>query len=140
MPKIKVKGQEFTYNEDEIINFARGLVGLPELQRAVLVPLSEFSPFRWLVSIEDETIRLVVANPYDIFADYNPSDFVILSETDLQTFVILKISPDWRKTTVNLRAPIFINTESNRGVQLVLTDSPYKMSENLPQPEFVSSC
>ncbi|NJM51901.1 MAG: flagellar assembly protein FliW [Blastocatellia bacterium] len=36
------------------------------------------------------------------------------------------------KTTINLRAPILINKESNRGVQMVLTDSSYQLAENLP--------
>jgi len=49
------------------------------------------------------------------------------------SLVIVKISSDWQKTTVNLRAPILINAESKRGVQMVLSESPYGLSENLPQ-------
>lgn len=133
MPSINIKGQEYSYCDDEIINFTEGLVGLPEMRRAVLIPLPEFAPFCWLASMEDEKTRFIVVNPYDIFADYNPSEFVILNETETKTLVTVKISSDWRKTTVNLRAPIFINTESNRGVQLVLSESPYRLSENIPQ-------
>ena len=132
MPSINIKGQTFSYRDDEIINFTEGLVGLPEMRRAVLIPLDEFEPFCWLASMDDEKTRFIVVNPHEIFSDYNPSDFAVLNETETKTLVIVKISSDWQKTTVNLRAPIFINTESNRGVQMVLTESPYQLSESLP--------
>ena len=133
MPTINIKEQEFSYGADEIINFSEGLIGLPEMRRAVLIPIAEYEPFCWLASMEDEKTRFIVVNPHAIFADYCPFDFVILNEKEMQTLVIVQISSDWQKTTVNLRAPIFINTESNRGVQLVLNESPYRLSETLPQ-------
>lgn len=103
------------------------------MRRAVLIPIAEFKPFCWLASMEDEKARFIVVNPHEIFTDYNPSDFAVLKESETKTLVIVKVSSDWQKTTVNLRAPIFINTESNRGVQLVLTESPYRLSEILPK-------
>jgi len=132
MPSINIKGQEYKYLDDEILNFTEGLVGLPELRRAVLIRLPEYEPFCWLASLDDEKTRFIVVNPHEIFADYKPSDFAILNETETQTLVIVKISSDWQKTTVNLRAPIFINKFSNRGVQIVLSESPYRLSESLP--------
>jgi flagellar assembly factor FliW len=133
MPSLNIKGQIFCYRDDEIINFNEGLVGLPEMRRAVLIPLAEYEPFCWLASMDDEKTRFIVVDPFEIFADYNPGDFAVLNESETKTLVIVKISSDWRKTTVNLRAPIFINLESNRGVQLVLTESPYRLTETLPQ-------
>ena len=133
MPTINIKEQEYSYCDEEIIHFNEGLVGLPEMRRAVLIPIAEFEPFCWLASMEDEKTRFIVVNPDEIFSDYDPSEFVILNENETKTLVIVKINSDWQKTTVNLRAPILINSLSNRGVQLVLTDSPYRLSENLPQ-------
>ncbi len=133
MPTINIKGQEYSYCDEDIINFTEGLVGLPEMRRAVLIPIAGYEPFCWLASMEDEKNRFIVVNPFEIFSDYNPSDFIILNENETRTLVIVKINSDWQKTTVNLRAPILINSGSNRGVQLVLTESPYRLSENLPQ-------
>lgn len=133
MPSIFIKGKEYSYSEAEIINFSEGLIGLPSIRRAVLVPLPDCEPFFWLASMNDEKFRFVVVNPNEIFPEYNPSEFVILNEWETKILVIVKISSDWQKTTVNLRAPILINKESNRGVQMVLTDSPYQLSEILPQ-------
>ncbi len=121
------------YNENEIIDFAEGLIGLPELRRAVLIPLPEYAPFCWLTSVDDEKKRFIVVNPNEIYADYNPSVPNELRDIDLKTLAIVKISSDWRKTTINLRAPIFINASTKRGTQRVLSDSSYQLAETLPQ-------
>lgn len=133
MSAIIIKGQEYSYEEKDIINFSEGLIGLPNIRRAVLVPLIDCEPFFWLASMEDEKYRFVVVNPHEIFPNYNPSEFVVLNEYETKVLVIVKVSSDWEKTTINLRAPILVNAESNRGVQMVLSESPYKLAEVLPQ-------
>ena len=133
MPSITIKGENFSYREDEIISFNEGLIGLPDLRRAVLIPLSGCEPFCWLASPDDERFRFIVVNPNEIFADYNPANFVVLNELETKVLAIVKVSSDWQKTTINLRAPILINTESNRAVQMVLSESPYGLAEALPQ-------
>jgi flagellar assembly factor FliW len=133
MASINIKGQEYSYLPDEIIDFTEGLVGLPEMRRAVLIPLPEFEPFFWLASLDDQKTRFIVVNPHEIFADYEPSEYLDRKAAELKTLVIVKISSDWQKTTVNLRAPILINEKSKRGVQTVLSESPYNLSETLPQ-------
>lgn len=132
MPSISIKGQEFIYADDEILSFAEGLVGLPAMRRAVLIPLPEFEPFCWLASLDDEKTRFIVVNPHEIYADYRPHEFAALDESK-QVRAIVKISSDWQKTTVNLRAPIFIDEKTKRGVQIVLSESPYRLAETLPQ-------
>lgn len=133
MPSITIKGENFSYREDEIISFNEGLIGLPDLRRAVLVPLPDCEPFCWLASLDDEKFRFVVVNPNEIFPEYNPAEFVILNESETRVLTIVKVSSDWQKTTVNLRAPILINTESSRAVQMVLSESPYGLAESIPQ-------
>jgi flagellar assembly factor FliW len=133
MPSIIIKGENFSYNDEETIIFNEGLVGLPSIRQAVLVPLPDCEPFFWLASTDDEKFRFVVVNPNEIFPDYNPADFVVLNEAETEVLAIVKISSDWQKTTINLRAPILINKQSNRGVQMILSESPYGLAESLPQ-------
>lgn len=133
MPSINIKGQNFAFSGDEIINFAEGLVGLPEMRRAVLIPLADYEPFFWLASLDDERTRFVVVNPHEIFDGYKPEDYAAVTQNRTKTFVIVKISSDWQKTTVNLRAPLFIDQQTKRGVQTVLSESPYGLAETLPQ-------
>jgi flagellar assembly factor FliW len=132
MPKISTKNMDYEYDESEIINFTEGLIGLPKMRRAVLIPMNEYLPFCWLASLDDEKNRFVVINPHEVFKDYSPHIPSELSETQLQTLAIVKISSDWEKTTINLRAPIFINIETRKGAQVVLSESKYDLAATLP--------
>lgn len=125
---IKINSKEYAYDEQAIINFSEGLIGFPEMRRAALIPLEEFAPFCWLASLDDEKSRFIVVNPREIYNDFETSE-----NADLNALAIVKISSDWEKTTVNLRAPIFFDTETKRAAQVVLSESSYQLAESLPQ-------
>ena len=124
--------------ENDVINFAEGLIGLPEMKRAILIPLPEYEPFCWLASVDDEKNRFIVINPFHVFPDYDPviangADGQYEAVKDLNVWSIAKISSDWHKTTINLRAPIFVNPQTKKGAQIVLTESSYSLTESFPQ-------
>lgn len=123
---------EYEYQESEVINFTEGLIGLPKMRRAVLIPMNDYQPFCWLASLDDEKNRFIVVNPHEIYSDYSPEIPSELSKTELQTLAIVKISSDWQKTTINLRAPILVNAETRKGGQFVLSESSYNLAETLP--------
>lgn len=129
MPMINIQGTFHTYNNQQIVNFTEGLVGFPKLQRAVLIPLAEYLPFCWLASLDNQNIRFIVVNPKQIFDNYQPK---IESAGEGETLALVKVSSDWRKTTINLRAPIFVNPETRCATQIILNDSNYQLAETLP--------
>lgn len=132
MPKVTIFGKEYSYTESEVVSFGEGLIGLPEMRRAALIPLADYEPFFWLASLDDEKNRFIVVEPQRIFSDYQPE--IPNQPTSPTTILtIVKISSEWEKTTVNLRAPIFIDEETKRGAQFVLTDSNYELAETIPQ-------
>ena len=133
MSVITIKGREVPYDDNEIITFSEGLIGMPEMRRAVLVPMDELEPFCWLASVESEKARFVVVDPNEIFAGYEPFPPDEVAAANVQTFAIVKISSDWQNTTVNLRAPLLINRETQIGAQLILSDSKYQFAESLMQ-------
>ena len=133
MPRIRIKGKRYTYKEDDVISFGEGLIGLPQIRRAVVLSMNEFKPFQWLVSVDNENYRFIVVNPNEIFESYQPALLGEFAGAKMQTLAIVKISSDWRKTTINLKAPIFINEETMRAEQRVLTDGNYRLAESLPQ-------
>ncbi len=129
---LKIKGKEYVYDEAQVLCFAEGLIGLPEMRRAVLIPFAECEPFCWLASLDDEKNRFIVVNPRTIFADYQPAAPDAVTGAEVETLAIVKISSDWTKTTVNLRAPIFVNAATKSGVQSVLSDTNFHLAESLP--------
>jgi flagellar assembly factor FliW len=128
MPAIKINGKDHQYDDDQVIEFAEGLIGMPRLRRAALVEMKEYAPFCWLASLDNDEVRFVVVDPNEIFADYKPA----VSDKDPALWTIVKVSSDWKKTTVNLRAPICVDRATKTGTQLILADTSYKMEEGLP--------
>jgi len=134
MPVIKIQETEYSYTD--VIEFAAGIIGFPDMRRAALVPMPDFEPFYWLASLDDESTRFIVMNPREVFSDYDPqtpAELESVINSDEGIYVMVKISSDWEKTTVNLRAPIVLNSELKKGVQLILGDSDYRLDEVLPQ-------
>lgn len=125
---IKINSKEYAYDEQAVINLPEGLIGFPEMRRAALIPLEEFQPFCWLASLDDEKNRFIVVNPREIYSDFETAE-----NSDLNALAIVKISSDWEKTTVNLRAPIFFDQKTKRASQVVLSESNYQLAETLPQ-------
>lgn len=136
MPAIKINGQDHSYEENQIVEFTEGLIGLPRLRRAALIESAEFAPFRWLASIDDESVRFIVIDPGEVYADYDAGAFLPPGEPDsggkVLLLVIVKVSSDWQKTTVNLRAPIFVDHTTKRAAQIILSGSEYQLEEALP--------
>lgn len=130
---ITINEQEYHYDENQILNFAEGLIGLPEMRRAVLIPMEDFAPFSWLASVENERPHFVVVDPNEIFLNYQTAAPDVTDHPNIRTLAIVKISSDWKKTTVNLQAPIFIDPETNDGAQMVLIDNKYGFEESIPQ-------
>lgn len=133
MPTIEINGKEYFFDESQVIYFAEGLVGLPELRRAALIPLAEFEPFCWLASVDDEKSRFVVVHPGELFPDYDPAEPPTDQGKEVTVLAIVKIASDWRRTTVNLRAPIFVDKASRSGSQQILSTERYGLSEAIPQ-------
>ena len=132
MQTITINQKDYFYDQDSIISFAEGLIGLPEMRRAVLVEISESEPFCWLASLENENIQFIVVNPDEIFAGYQPFKGGESNDGNMRALAIVKLSSEWTNTTINLRAPIIFNNETKDGAQVILSDSNYQFAESLP--------
>lgn len=133
MPTINIKGIQHSYDESDVITFTEGLIGLPQIRRAVVVSMSECEPFCWLAPLDNEDTRFVVVDPHAIFEGYAPGFYKVSANGDFQTYTIVTVASDWSKTTINLRAPILIDQETKCGVQEILSDSPYHFAETFMQ-------
>lgn len=133
MPTVKIKKTEISYEESDVIILEEGLIGLPGLRRMVLVGQSAIDPFLWLASVDIPGMAFLVIEPQLIFSEYElPVAELKLEEEKLLALALVTLEPDWGNTTINLRAPIVINRETKRGVQIVLMDSDYSLTEHLP--------
>ena len=140
MPTIHIQGIDLDYEENSIITFDEGLIGFPELKRMVLVRQSAVEPFLWLASLDDASIAFLVIDPRSLFPGYEAElqkavkaqQTVAKDETPLVLTMAL-IATEWEKSSVNLRAPLYISPSTMHGVQFALSDSPYRSDEPFPE-------
>jgi flagellar assembly factor FliW len=139
MNTLMIQGTEVPYDEKDIITFPEGLIGLPHLRKMVVIRQSAIEPLLWLVSVDEKPTAFLVADAPALFPGYspqvpvseNPGDETLSGEVPVVLGIVL-ISPEWKESTVNLRAPLFISARTMKGVQLVLPDHSLSVGERLP--------
>lgn len=125
---------ELEYREEDLLNFPKGILGFPEVQNFLFLHEVVRAPFMWLQSIENPTLAFVVLDPWLVLSDYqlDLNDDIrerlqITDSAQVMTLGITVIPEDPQKMTINLRAPLIINTQSRIGEQLVLADDMYSV-------------
>jgi flagellar assembly factor FliW len=105
----------------------------------VLVRQLDIFPFLWLASLDDAEIAFLVIDAPTLYPDYQPAitdevrvRIALDSETTPLALAVVTIAQDWTKTTVNLRAPLFVNAAAMSGAQTALVSTAYKLDEPLP--------
>ena len=119
---------ELEVDENEILEFEKGMLGFEELKKFVIIKDSEIF-IEWLQSIEDTT-SFAIMDPF--VADNNYSfelpekimeqlDIIDKEEVMIRTVVI--IPEDITKIRTNLQSPIIINVKDKKAMQIILDDT-----------------
>ena len=126
---------EIEIDESKVIDFKEGILGFEDNKKfIVLYNGDEDSPFRWLQGVDDGQLAFAVANPFQILKDYDieiPDEAVvnlnIENIEDVMVLSIVVVPEDLSKMTMNLKAPVIINTKNNSGMQVVLDTDAYSV-------------
>lgn len=124
---------EIDIQEDKIITLENGMIGLPEYQKFALIFDEEKgmkeSSIMWLQSMDDPETAFPVMQPNTVKPDYNPtvddemlSPLGELNEENTYVLVTLTATADVKESSVNLKAPIVINTDTRKGCQIIVED------------------
>lgn len=133
--------------DDKIITMERGMIGFPELTHFALIFDEEKknNEFRimWLQSMDDGDIAFPVTDPIFFKADYAPtvSDEILaplgdMHEDNTYLLVTVTVPKKVEDFSVNLKAPIVINTTTNKGIQVIAEEDypvKYKIYELLKE-------
>ena len=111
-----------------IIDMAVPMPGFPAHQQFVLVRLNDQGLLYAFTSVQDPELRFLVAPPEPFFPDYAPEIenevFAALNTKDPdRLLVMVVITAGINETTANLLAPIIVDRDSRRAMQVVLNDS-----------------
>ena len=123
---------EIEIEDEKIIQIDQGIIGFPDLRHFTLIfdaDREEKSVIMWLQSMDDGDIAIPAAVPADLLPDYNPTvDNELLESlgtlTPENTYVLVTVTVprNIEDISVNLKAPIVINTDTNKGCQLIVED------------------
>ena len=110
------------------IDLAVPMPGFPRHRQFVLVRLNDDGLLYAFTSIEDPELRFLVAPPEPFFPDYAPEIddevFAALNTKDPDRLLLLVvITAGVNETTANLLAPIVVDRDSRRAMQVILNGS-----------------
>ena len=128
---------EVTLDTRKVINFSRGLLGMPQFSQFVLAefPSEKMAQFKLLQCLDNTelsfiTLPVEIENPIITKDDiFQACQALSISVNDLALLFVVSVyrSPGQVRITVNARAPLFIDAEKMWGVQHVFPHSRYKV-------------
>ena len=125
---------EVEINEETIINMPNGIIGFEDTKRYTLLsPLGEDTFPMWFQAVDAKEPCFVVYDPWQIYPDYkfeiedDMQSLLSAGDNDaLRVLAVAIVPDDYKKTTINLRCPIVINTNNNIAGQMLLEDYEFK--------------
>lgn len=139
MPKFRtVRFGELQYLEKDVIHLPEGLVGMPNLRNWLILEMGEEMPMKWFQSLDRGDFGFPVTQPY-LFSD----DFEIeltaamvnrlgnKEKDNIAVLVITTVHPGGTRVTGNLLAPLIIDTDTRRGLQMTLDDGKYGVRQEI---------
>jgi flagellar assembly factor FliW len=119
---------------DSFLTLPDGLLGFEEHKEFALLALADYEPFRWLQAFSDPGLSFPLLDPYAVVPGYE----AILSESDRialdleaterpTIFAIASVEETGGTVTINLRAPLVINTRRRVARQVVLADNRWEI-------------
>ncbi len=144
MKKILTRFGEVEYDETKLLIFPRGLIGLPELHRFIVIPNKKNGPLFWIQSVDDPEMAFILTDPTNFFLDYKvipekeDREFLQIREGDECLALVVVTVPEDLNITLNLAAPILYSPAQNRAIQVILDDANKKdrWHTKTPLPEF----
>lgn len=125
---------EIEIEEDKIIYFKKGIIGFPDCKQFTLIFDEEENGdpknISWLQSLDEPSFALPVMDPLLVKEDYNPQveqeylkSLGVLTSENTYVLVTVTVPADIKNLSVNLKAPIVINTDELKAEQLIIDDS-----------------
>lgn len=126
-----------------VVQFLEPLAGFPACRSYAMLPYMQASgredgSIRWLQAMDPPFHTFVIVDPWSVFPDYAPEiadadarDIDSVSFAEAALYGIMTVSESRRELTINLRAPLIVNTQVRIGKQVVLLNGEYTTSHRV---------
>jgi flagellar assembly factor FliW len=123
-------------SEDKIFTFEKGIIGFEDFKSFTIVfdaEKEETTSIYWLQSTEEAALAIPMIDPRNVREDYDPvvEDELVntlgqnIQDAQLEVFTTITVPEDLKKMTCNLKAPIILNTDTMRGIQVIADNEDY---------------
>lgn len=123
--------------KDKLIHFANGIIGFPDMKDFTLI-FEETdegkAAISWLQSIQEPELALPVMDPLAVISDYNPvvEDELLkplgeMKPEDVFVMVTITVPAEMKNMSINLRAPLIINSETRQACQIIVDNNDYSV-------------
>lgn len=132
---------EIDIHKDNIINFPYGIFGFESSKEFILLKFEEDNEVMMsLQSTDEPDLAFVLVNPLSVYPDYNPNIEVselakigLKSLENAYCYGICVLGQTLEESTINLKSPIVLNTESKLAIQVFVGNSEYKFKHKIGQ-------
>lgn len=129
---------EITIDPSEVLQFESGIPGFEDEKSFVLLPLENESIFQILQSIKTKELAFILTPPYIVSSNYTfdidevtVNALEIKNEKEVAVFSIVSLRDTLANSTVNLKAPIVLNTTNKKAKQVILDNEDFSIRHKL---------
>jgi flagellar assembly factor FliW len=125
--------------DEQILTFEKGIIGFEDWKEFTLIydaekELEETTIY-WLQAIDEPTLALPIMDPQLVYQGYDRivEDAIIntlgdnIADANLLVACTMTVPEKLENMTINLKAPIIINLDTNRGVQVIAENDDYQV-------------
>jgi flagellar assembly factor FliW len=124
-------------DSSQIVTFQDGLFGFEDFKKYAVID-SEYEPFIWLQSVDDEKLAFLIVDPFIICNNYEADiddeslkKINVKSPEDVIVMAIVTVPSDGSHITANLQGPIVINKKNNLCEQVILSDNRWTTKQDI---------
>ena len=125
-------------DDNKIVTFDLGIIGFEDCKKFTLiydVEKGDEAAIMWLQSLDEAALALPVMKPEFVYETYDPvvEDELLKSlgddiqDDNIRVYCALTVPQDITKMTINLKAPIIVDFDTMKGIQLIADNSEYKV-------------
>ncbi|MGM0884187.1 MAG: flagellar assembly protein FliW [Bacillota bacterium] len=118
--------------DSSVFFFEQGIPGFEHLRQFMFTEVDEGLPMKVMQSLDNHEISLLVVSPFFFYPEYEwvlsesaKQELQIHSEQDVEIWSVLTVPVEPKEATINLMAPLVLNSHKKMGKQLILHDSTY---------------
>ena len=134
---------EIEYTQEELVTFPKGLYGFEDEKSFLLIPFSDEGTLFCLQSVQTPTLCFTLMHPFSLAPNYAPvlqdselKELGAEKSEDLYYYVMCAVKEPVGESTINMKCPLALNSDTREGMQVILETDEWGMRHKLSSFEY----